>query len=89
MTIHPKDLEENRYLIEEAKRLYQECNPRYREQLQQQLQVFEVILDRGSGREIREAYVRLALYLQTLEANKISFKEFDESFWEEEEDEES
>ena len=89
MTIHPKDLEENRYLIEEAKRLYQECNPRYREQLQRQLQVFEVILDRGSGREIREAYVRLALFLQTLEANKISFTEFDESFWQEDEDEES
>ena len=45
-----------------------------------------MILGRGSGREIREAYVRLALFLQALEANKITFTEFDESFWEEDED---
>lgn len=83
MTIHPKDQEENRLLIEEAHRLYQECNPQYRERLSQQLEIFEVILNRGSAREIREAYVRLALFLQALEAKKIDFQEFDESFWSE------
>ena len=88
MTIHPKDQEENRYLIEEAKRLYQECNPRHRERIRQQLEIFEAVLDRGSGREIREAYVRLALFLQAMDANKINFTEFDESFWQENEDEE-
>ena len=89
MTIHPKEQEENRYLIEEAKRLYQECNPKYREQIRQQLEIFEAVLDRGSGREIREAYVRLALFLQAMDTNKITFTEFDESFWEENEDEEN
>ena len=87
-TIHAKDQEQNRFLIEEAHRLYQECNPQYRERIRQQVEIFETMLERGSAREIREAYVRLAMFLQMLEAHKISFQEFDESFWTRGEDDE-
>ena len=87
-TIHAKDQEQNRFLIEEAQRLYQECNPQYRERIRQQVEIFETMLERGSAREIREAYVRLVMFLQMLEANKISFQEFDESFWTQGEDDE-
>lgn len=83
MTLHPGEQERNRFLIEEARRLYQECNPKYRPLIVEQLQAFESVLHRGSGRDIREAYVRLSMFLQMVERNKVEFEEFDESFWNE------
>ena len=86
--IHEKDQERNRFLIEMAHRLYQECNPQYRERIMQQVDFFEAMLEQGSARKIREAYVRLTMFLQMVEAHKLSFQEFDESFWTQDEDEE-
>lgn len=86
ITIHPKDQEQNRFLIEEAHRLYQECNPRYRGEISRQLEIFKATMERGSAREIREAYVRLAVFLQALEPNGTGIRDFDESFWTEDEE---
>lgn len=85
MTMHPIDQERNRFLKEEAKRLYTECNPKHRPIIMEQLQRFNSVLNMGNGREIREAYVRFAMFLQMLEKSKVSFEEFDESFWNDEE----
>lgn len=81
LTLHPSEQEQNRFLIEEAKRLYQECNPRYREMIVEQHRMFEQVLNEGSARNIREAYVRFAVFLQMIEHNKVEFEEFDENFW--------
>lgn len=88
MTIHPSDWEQNRFLIEEARRLYQECNPKYRTAIVEQLRIFENALYTESGKEIREAYVRFAMFLQVIEKNKIEFGEFDENFWREDAEQE-
>lgn len=81
ITLHPIDQEQNRFLTEEAKRLYKECNPKYRTVILEQLRKFEDVLKQGGGREIREAYVRFAMFLQMIERDKINFDDFDENFW--------
>ncbi len=86
MTLHPSEYEENRLLLEEAKRLYRECNPKYRNLILEQYNLFEEILDTHDNREIREAYVRFAVFLQAIEKNKFDFNVFEESFWTEEDE---
>lgn len=88
MTIHPKEQEQNRLLVEEAHRLYRECHPEFRGKIEQQLRYFELAMEQGNAREIREAYVRFSLFLSFVEQNKINFDDaddFDESFWTEDE----
>lgn len=84
MALHPVGKERDRLLIERAKRLYMESNYRNREQLTAMIRHFQQTLARGTGREIREEHVRIALYLEALEKNKLEFEPFDESFWTEE-----
>lgn len=81
MTLQPAQQEQNLFLIEEAKRLYQESNPKYRQVILDELQIFEAALKRGGVKETRMAYVRFAMLLQMVERNKVNFEEFDESFW--------
>ncbi|MCM1044416.1 MAG: Hsp70 family protein [Candidatus Gastranaerophilales bacterium] len=88
MTIHPKEQEQNRLLVEEAHRLYKECHPEFRGRIEQQLRHFELVMERGTAREIREAYVSFSIFLSFVEQNKIDFDgadDFDESFWTEDE----
>ncbi len=87
MTLHPSEQEENRLLLEEAKRLYKECNPRFREAIKDQYNQFEHVLNYGSGKEVREAYVRFMLFLKSVEQSKFDFNGFDESFWTEDDNE--
>lgn len=87
-TMNPKDQEQNRFLVEEARRLYQECNPKYRDEIARQLEFFQAVMEKGSARQIREGYVRLAMFLQMLEPHKTDDRDFDESFWTQDEEEE-
>lgn len=84
LALHPLGKEKDRLLIERAKRLYMEANYRNREQLTAMIRHFQQTLALGKGREIREEHVRIALYLEALEKNKLEFEPFDESFWTEE-----
>lgn len=86
MALHPVGKEKDRLLIERAKRLYMESNYRNREQLTAMIRHFQQTLAWGKGREIREEYVRISLYLEALERNKLEFEPFDESFWRSEPD---
>ena len=81
MTVQPAEQEQNRYIIEEARRIYQECNPKYRNVIVERLHIFENVMATGTAREIREAYVVFAVFLQMIERNKVEFEEFDENFW--------
>ncbi len=86
VTMHPSEQEQNRLLLEQAKRLYEECNPRYREMISQEYGYFVEVMDSHNARKIREAYIRFALLLQAVEKNKFDFDAFDESFWENDEE---
>lgn len=87
MTIHPLGKERDRLLIERAKRLYAESNFRTREQLTVLIRHFKETLAYGKGRQVREEYARISLYLEALERDKLQFKAFDENFWTEQEEE--
>jgi len=89
MTMHPEEQEQNRLLLEQAKRLYIENNGFVREKLSMLIRHFQETLKYGRDREIRQEYVKLSLYLNMLENNKKknSFEAFDESFWEEDDGE--
>lgn len=86
LTLHPEELEMNRLLIERAKRLYQECNPKYRERIMAMLESFKNIIAHGKMKDIRQEYVKLTFYLNFIEQNKFgdSEEQFDESFWNDE-----
>ncbi|MDE6845727.1 MAG: Hsp70 family protein, partial [Lachnospiraceae bacterium] len=83
MTLSPMEDDSVRYLMEKAQRLYQECNPKVREYIAQQLSRFrEIITYEHNSRARREACVQLAVYLEAVERNKFDFHGFDESFFE-------
>lgn len=82
MTLSPMEDDSVRYLMEKAQRLYQECNPKVREYIAQQLSRFrEIITYEHNSRARREACVQLAVYLEAVERNKFDFHDFDESFF--------
>lgn len=88
MTLHAAEKEENRLLIEKAKRLYQESSILVREYIAEQLRHFTQTLNFGSDREIREEYIRFTMYLEAIEQNKFDIGEFTEEFWKENDREE-
>ena len=83
MTLHPIEQEENRLLIEKAQRMFQESNALTRQYIAELLRHFKQTLEHGKGREIREEYVRFAMYLEAIDQNRFDFDDFTENFWNE------
>lgn len=81
MTLHPIEQEENRLLIEKAQRMFQESNALTRQYIAGMLRHFKQTLAYGKGRQIREEYVRFAMYLEAIEQNQFDFDDFTENFW--------
>ena len=84
--LYPAGRERIRLLVERAKRLFEESSGVVRKNIRVLLKQFAEAVDYGAERDIREQYVRLSLYLEAVEQNRVSLKE-DPSFWEEHEDE--
>lgn len=83
MAMYPKGKERDRLLIERAQRIYMESTGLVRNDLAMEIQRYKSLLSYGKEKEIRQAYVRLLLYLESLEQNQVTFEEFREDFWEE------
>jgi len=64
---HPRDEQENRWLIERAKRLYEERLGDERRAIQAWLASFELVLDGQDAREIRRARVALREQLESVD----------------------
>lgn len=86
MAMYPKGKERDRLLIERARRLYMECRGQVRENLEQEIRRYENLLSYGKEKEIRQGFVRLLLYLESLEQNQVTFEEFREDFFREADD---
>lgn len=86
MAMYPKGKERDRLLIERARRIYMECTGPTRENLEQEIRRYEKLLSYGKEKEIRQGFVRLLLYLESLEQNQVTFEEFREDFFREEDD---
>lgn len=82
MTLSSMEDENVRYLQEKAQRLYQECSPKVRAYIAEQLARFRnIIMYERSPRARREACVQFSVYLTAVERNKFDFHGFDESFF--------
>ncbi len=80
-TFYPASQEENRLLIERAKSVYQETDPRSREAIANALHQFRGALQFGSNQQIRAQYIQLSVLLAAVEQRQVHFKEFDENFF--------
>ncbi|MCM1058137.1 MAG: Hsp70 family protein [Firmicutes bacterium] len=84
MAMYPKGKERDRLLIERAQRMYMESTGQVRESLEQEIRWYKSLLSFGKEKEIRQGFVRLLLYLESLEQNQVTFEEFREDFFREE-----
>jgi len=67
LKVHPREQQENRYLIERAKRLYEDRLGAERQQVQEWLHQFQQILDRQDPAEIAEARLRFGELLDSVD----------------------
>lgn len=67
LKVHPREQQENRYLIERAKRVYEDRLGSERQQVQEWLHQFQQILDRQDGDEIGEARARFTELLDSID----------------------
>jgi molecular chaperone HscC len=67
LKVHPREQQENRYLIERAKRVYEDRLGPERQQVQEWLHQFQQILDRQDADEIGEARVRFTELLDSVD----------------------
>lgn len=89
MTLSSMEDENVHYLLEKAQRLYQESTPLARAYLAEQIARFRaVMMKERNARMRREACVQLSVYLEAVERNKFDFHGFDESFFEDDNEEE-
>lgn len=65
LKIHPREEEENKLLIFQGERLYEECTGDMRRAIDRELNAFEEILDRQNRQEIEEARVHFREFLAT------------------------
>lgn len=67
LKVHPREQQENRYLVERAKRVYEDRLGPERQQVQEWLHQFQQILDRQDTDEIGEARARFADLLDSID----------------------
>ncbi len=67
LKVHPREQQENRYLIERAKRLYEDHLGDQRLQVQEWLHQFQQMLDRQDPAEIADARIRFAELLDSID----------------------
>ena len=70
LKVHPKDMTENKLVMEKLYALYEEFHPDYRDQVQQFIQYFEYLLSRQNPRQIKK-------YRSFLENVIDGYEEFD------------
>ena len=71
LKVHPRDKDENRFLLARAERLYEEHVGDDRLFLSQEILAFESLLDKQDEREIRDYAVRLSEILKEIENREL------------------
>lgn len=83
LKIHPRDMEQNKYILERAERLYEECNQEQREMLDICISHFIDVLDTQNMRLVKRSYARFAMQLEMIERTLFHFSDFDMNLWRE------
>ncbi len=91
LKVHPKDISENKLVMEKLQALYEETGPELRDQIQYYIRHFDYLLSRQNQRSIQKYREFLEQIIGQLEnydpfAPPFSFQEFKEDEWEEDED---
>jgi len=81
MKIHPRDMQENKYILEAAGRLYEECNIEQQAVISEATLIFNEVLETQDLKKIRPAYVKFTVKLGLIEQTLFHFSDFDSSFW--------
>ncbi len=79
--IHPRDMEQNKYALEKADRLYAECNENQREILSVAIKQFKDALDTQNMNVVKKAYVKFEMQMAMIERTLFHFSDFDENMW--------
>lgn len=82
MKIHPRELEQTKYVLEKAERLYVECNEQQKRLLEIALGQFQDILKLQDLQAAKKAYVKFEIQLAMIEKTLFHFTEFDAGLWE-------
>lgn len=79
--IHPRDMEQNKYALERADRLYAECNEAQRELVAVAIKQFKEALDTQNMNIVKKAYVKFGMQLAMIERTLFHFSDFDADMW--------
>ena len=81
--VHPRNMEQNKYALERADRLFAECNQKQRAMLAAAIKQFTQALDTQDMNVAKHAYVRFEMQLAMIEQTLFHFSEFDAKLWQE------
>ncbi|MCM1541911.1 MAG: Hsp70 family protein [Blautia sp.] len=81
MKTHPRDMERNKYLLEQANALYVECNQDQQKFLSDAMAHFEKALDSQSAIAVEKAYRSFTVQLSMLQVSMFAFQDFDTDEW--------
>lgn len=81
--IHPRDMEQNKCILEKAEALYAECNESQQAFLGRAIERFQSALDRQQPRIAERAYRMFQVQLAMVENAMFRFDAFDEEEWDE------
>lgn len=82
MKIHPREVEKNKCILEQANALYVECNSEQKRFLSSALEKFERILDSQNPTAVERAYRTFVVQLTMLQTSMFHFDAFDRQRWE-------
>lgn len=81
MKIHPRKVEKNKFILEQANALYVECNSEQRKFLSNAIAHFEKALDRQDSTVAERAYRAFVVQLAMLRTSMFHFDAFDQGRW--------
>jgi molecular chaperone HscC len=67
LKMHPRDMDEYKFLLERGERLYRENIGENRNQIAKALEKFEILLDKQNRREIQEAAAEIQLFFDSFD----------------------
>lgn len=79
--IHPRDMEQNKYALEKADRLYAECNENQRELVAVAIKQFKEALDTQNMNVVKKAYIKFEMQMAMIERTLFHFSDFDADMW--------
>lgn len=79
--IHPRDMEQNKYILERAHRLFAQCNQTQQEMLAMSIMKFQNVLEEQNISKANKAYEEFNKELEVVEGTLFRFDQFSGDVW--------